>query len=762
MWDGLNYGTHNVTVASVGSGNSGVGISRFSYEGDPALPLASGTSTTKLVGPIVGGVVGGVAVLGLLIWFLCYRRGKARRQRPRDAWQSEKVYDNRRSIPPFEIVSRPTPNKASLDAYYHPQSPASDNTAPPIYSTMTRSNSMDGATSSPASSSFSPRTPWMTDLSPQPSKRIRPPLPQGPNNEWQAGPDDAPPISMPVPMAMPMPMVTPAVPGFAIPARSRMMRPGSEVPSNISIGPTRTLDPIPEQQTPHSPTERQSSLFTARRASTTKRETGDSFPFLSPRFRNSSITRSSVASGKTFRSTTTSIHGLSQLLEIDDEVWAWADELRFRSSTDGSVRLLPDSVMAFVNRLAPGAGNSISEIDFSALNNATVRVVGVYGNKGELQRFFKRVGGVSSSSTAQLQPGLYAYTPSQSSSAPTTVYIVYWPEDTTWQTETPDPSQTTRAAFLHHLTSLSNSTHILLPEDMPVLPSDGDGQSDSVLDESGDDDAVHSYDFKVIRQFQVAFNGTSEVRIPTVPRSQIASGQATDPLVSPFLSSGTSRVSLVVPIQPSAQIVESAIKQSFDRGDHLRAELWKYGGIRFSDDGVDKKALDILFDHGYLKARVPAIYQRYKSEIEVGLKNWKERHKEDEFEMDRALRGISEDHAELVAAMDPYIKSVISQTFPLLDFQQEQSHDEIDRASEYLNALWAAYPPVQSIFGKIVQEANLHVVDSYDYRQLKTHFLAVKRLADKQRGLDYDQIADMIQYSISDFADVQADDGGNR
>lgn len=47
-----------------------------------------------------------------------------------------------------------------------------------------------------------------------------------------------------------------------------------------------------------------------------------------------------------------------------------------------------ESLQAFVNKLRPEAYKSVTKIDFSALDNQSIRPVGVYGSKSEIVRFF--------------------------------------------------------------------------------------------------------------------------------------------------------------------------------------------------------------------------------------------------------------------------------------------------------------------------------------------------------------------------------------
>ena len=53
-----------------------------------------------------------------------------------------------------------------------------------------------------------------------------------------------------------------------------------------------------------------------------------------------------------------------------------------------------DSLKRFINTIRPGAYASVTEVDFKALDDFTIRPVGVYGSKIELVRLLRSLNAV--------------------------------------------------------------------------------------------------------------------------------------------------------------------------------------------------------------------------------------------------------------------------------------------------------------------------------------------------------------------------------
>jgi hypothetical protein len=54
------------------------------------------------------------------------------------------------------------------------------------------------------------------------------------------------------------------------------------------------------------------------------------------------------------------------------------------------------SLQAFIDAICPGAYASLTKVDFKALDNLTVKPIGIYGSRDEIVRFLSSIGAVDS------------------------------------------------------------------------------------------------------------------------------------------------------------------------------------------------------------------------------------------------------------------------------------------------------------------------------------------------------------------------------
>ncbi|KAG8909116.1 hypothetical protein FRC02_007986, partial [Tulasnella sp. 418] len=118
------------------------------------------------------------------------------------------------------------------------------------------------------------------------------------------------------------------------------------------------------------------------------------------------------------------------------------------------ILIAQESLATLMNKLAPGSHASLTRINFASLDNVTIQPLGIYGDKAAIVQFLHMVAGLDDETAAYLlaptdtftaarlkQPtlasGLYFLLPESNSPTPDAFYghrsfIIYWPEDTTW------------------------------------------------------------------------------------------------------------------------------------------------------------------------------------------------------------------------------------------------------------------------------------------------------------------------------------------
>ena len=141
-----------------------------------------------------------------------------------------------------------------------------------------------------------------------------------------------------------------------------------------------------------------------------------------------------------------------------------------------------ESLQAFINALSPGACLSITKINFKILDDLLLKPIGIYGSREEIVRFLREMGTIdpkkmcvyrllycrmltSNTPVLELLTPLRAYTSrgaevilrsglylirSSTSTTEVQTYVVYWPEDTTWNDNAISSVRRNRVTFMRY------------------------------------------------------------------------------------------------------------------------------------------------------------------------------------------------------------------------------------------------------------------------------------------------------------------------
>ncbi|KAG8923539.1 hypothetical protein FRC02_011067 [Tulasnella sp. 418] len=171
-----------------------------------------------------------------------------------------------------------------------------------------------------------------------------------------------------------------------------------------------------------------------------------------------------------------------------------------------------DSLGELMNTIVPRSYSSLSKIRFGALDQTSIQPVGIYGSKSQIVRLLQQLNCVDHEiADCLLQPrneqimhqpwlrsGIYYLNPNTPNLDTTQVpsYVIYWPDDTTWNDSAEDSVRRNRTTFMRYLTRLVGQTFALIsPEHASMLVSIGEKSTDSkgsqegtIRDNGGDGD----------------------------------------------------------------------------------------------------------------------------------------------------------------------------------------------------------------------------------------------------------------------------------
>ncbi|KAG8900444.1 hypothetical protein FRB99_006040 [Tulasnella sp. 403] len=454
------------------------------------------------------------------------------------------------------------------------------------------------------------------------------------------------------------------------------------------------------------------------------------------------------------------VKGLYRLLDLHSE-----------NATDtlaNEITISRESLKNFLDTIRPGSYKSLTKIDLHALDLLSINAIGIYGSKGEMARFLHEVGSVddevdklmrgesirerrllvSHGTAGTIQPhlrsGMYALIPpntqhSDGSFNPhAAVYIIYWPEETTWDDDAIGTVRKNRVTFMHYLTRLTDQVRALIsPEHSSTLTW-------KYVENKSDDDLDNRF-FK----FEVAKTNEQEEDVAIREGFKVSHPAISTHSATLSFSDGTSRSSSLdpkllysetrqafadsryIPAQTHEETID--LKYSFH---HLRTILRRHGTIYLAET-VDYRGLEILLEDGALRDRVPELYRKYNDAIRKVETSQRTRETD---ETRQALSEVATNHTKLRSSVREYVTSRVAKIFPILDFDDESidlaPEQSLDApANEYLHNLRALHPAVDDAANNALNDKynSLRVIKASQFKSMKDRFFILRSVL-KKRG----------------------------
>ncbi|KAI9437934.1 hypothetical protein BJY52DRAFT_1381767 [Lactarius psammicola] len=424
-----------------------------------------------------------------------------------------------------------------------------------------------------------------------------------------------------------------------------------------------------------------------------------------------------------------------------------------------------ESLQAFINALSPGAYSSITRINFKILDDLLLKLIGVYGSREEIVRFLREMSAVDAEMARELlipqrdyaargadpilRSGLYIIR-TFISRAEEQTYVLYWPEDTTWDDNAVSTVQRNRVTFMRYLTKLCDQLVCLLSAEhsQAIVWEDEVADPDDASLDSENDDSHRLFDFtvakrngreeNVIARKGFTMNSSRLVNQPSPPNVHIDPG-----VLSPRLLHGEKTQGfMTADLRPARVVVEPF---SHDHQSASQIGLILGDVVLCLSSTLDDKALKKLMHMGLI-TRFTKEYEAWEERrIEIA-KRFQETVTLRQAEINMTLKQSTKD---IQAKIREAVIGEILKQFPTLKrdgFSPKSTSatpvDSIDsgESAGSLQDVFSIYPKAALAFRRSILAANLNKgVMGRDFQSRKGRLLILLHLLQGLQDLEAQQ-----------------------
>ncbi|KAF8690053.1 hypothetical protein RHS03_09010, partial [Rhizoctonia solani] len=398
------------------------------------------------------------------------------------------------------------------------------------------------------------------------------------------------------------------------------------------------------------------------------------------------------------------------------------------------------SLHRVLNIIQPGSYDSVSKINFKALDRLSIKPTGVYGNRSEIINFLScvqyldensisllsKVGG-SDDSTSTLRSGLYLVLDPNHKfiGSSKSAYIIYWPEDTTWEDQAASSSvRRNRVTFMRYLTKLSDQIIALVsPSQAEAFVWDANAHNkDLPEDQRDNDDDSRLFSFEVSKSLEQEEDAVGSDGFKILVESKLLPKDKK-----------TSRVRLVPGEQKMALLTvkyERAQTQEDHRDENINALNLRHmisskeyplqlGDLKPND-------IEILSSNG-LRESHRGIFEAHEQRLrDLNEDRTASQRVDNKFIEDQILGDKPRVKDEIRNA----VRVIYDRIYPALEFGYDIGH-----GPEATAELHSMYSGLGKLEDEIKKKYKLDQVHDQEYQLLKSQWLFVEEYFDSNPGL---------------------------
>ncbi|TFY77300.1 hypothetical protein EWM64_g6712 [Hericium alpestre] len=418
------------------------------------------------------------------------------------------------------------------------------------------------------------------------------------------------------------------------------------------------------------------------------------------------------------------------------------------------VIIAQDSLRDFINTLSPGSYATLTKVDFKALDKLAIKPVGIYGSKEELVRFLTSIDAVDRATASQLsrraqdihiseptlRSGLYILH-SQTSTVAEQAFVIYWPEETTWNDNAISTVRRNRVTFMRYLMKVSDQRVALISSHHAGAivwhEDDGDDASMDIDDEESD----RLYTFEVAKTKEQEEDVTSREGFKMFSNSIAAYEPGPDCPID--------AAHFLPKLLPASTSRHYIVGQGFNR--YQLRDLLRDGSLNISEH-LEDEYFSVLINNG-LRARFPkeceAWYDKRRALGQASTMKFQARKDDQAQSLQENAKQLGEDLLEALI-------NEILQLYPALDhdsFVTENARlDEQQRslAIDRFRNMCTIYPKVGAYFKEALQETKLDTIKSTDFRAIKERLLVLYTLFRTHKSMSQSTRSELVSVVLND------------
>ncbi|KAL4072300.1 hypothetical protein J3A83DRAFT_4093511 [Scleroderma citrinum] len=418
-----------------------------------------------------------------------------------------------------------------------------------------------------------------------------------------------------------------------------------------------------------------------------------------------------------------------------------------------------NSLQAFINSVCPGAYASMTKVNFKVLDKYVIKPVGIYGSKEEIVRLLLELGVTDEAVAAQLladpgihgqaqrvlRSGLYILRRTEQQNKAEQIFVIYWPEENTWDDSASSPVRRNRVTFMRYLTKMCDQIVSLMSSEhsQSIIWNEGDDNHNDSRDEDDEGGRIITcvVDRTNEQEESVQVREGFRVQSEHISLSKSTIGGSSDQVqMKPVLLFGeTAQGFMTVKHQPAKRVADVYKGRSFTS---LQLEGYLASDHLCISESIDDQSLKILVRAG-LQRRFPKECNKWTHESTAVYADC-QRKRDDELrevmmKLDKEKEGLAAAVREVVIEealrLYPCVLLFLIHLLPISSIVSSRSnHLRIQRKFLSFQEIATLYPEAHGIFHQ--NKDPLTKISEPEFRNIKNRLCLSVEFSSRAKDLD--------------------------